>query len=362
MNPMNVVIIGCGVIATPYAQGFRHYPSLRLHGCFDMDARKAAKFSEEQGCRTYASLEAALSDPEAELIVNLTYLPAHYEVTKAALTAGKHVFSEKPLAASSAEAQELVALARERGVRLGCAPVTFLGYAQQRALHELRGGRIGPVRVIYAEANHARIETWHGAPHSFYQVGPLRDVGVYPLGVVTAIFGPAKRVWAYGTVLKRERLTKRGEPFTVEAPDWALAVIELASGPVLRLTASFYVTDKGKQPEAIEFHGDEGQLFLGHWFSPRTTLEYARFGEEYAPLEGFTRSEVEFQWASALDEMARAVREGRPHRVSGEQAAHIVEILEAAHQSMEQGGPVDLKTTFTPAAPVDSAPGEAEPA
>lgn len=362
MNPMNVVIVGCGVIATPYAQGFSHYPSLRLHGCFDLDAGKAAQFAAEQGCRQYATLEDALSDPEAELIVNLTPLPAHYSVTKAALTAGRHVFSEKPLAGSSDEAQELVALARERGVRLGCAPVTFLGHAQQRALRELRGGRIGTVRAIYAEANHARIETWHGAPQSFYRVGPLRDVGVYPLGVVTAIFGPARRVWAYGTVLKRERLTKRGEPFTVEAPDWAVAVVELASGPVLRLTASFYVTDKGMQPEAIEFHGDDGQLFLNHWFSPRAGLRVARFGEEYAPLEGFTPSAVEFQWASALDELARAVREDRPHRVSGEQAAHIVEILEAAHRSMAQGGPVDLKTGFTPAGPVEPAPEKPAPA
>jgi predicted dehydrogenase len=229
MTPLNVVIVGCGVIATPYAEGFADFPTLRLHVCFDVDASKRDAFAAAQGCRPYPSLEAALADPDADLIVNLTVLPAHYDVTKRALEAGKHVFSEKPLAASSAQAQELVALARDRGVRLGCAPVTHLGHAQQRAGQELRAGRIGPVRVIYAEANHARIETWHGAPHSFYRVGPLRDVGVYPLGVITSIFGPARRVWAYGTAVKPERVTKRGEPFEVEAPDWYVAVIELAT-------------------------------------------------------------------------------------------------------------------------------------
>ncbi|GHF53561.1 putative dehydrogenase [Deinococcus metalli] len=357
MTPLNVVIVGCGVIATPYAEGFADFPTLRLHGCFDVDASKRDAFAAAQGCRPYPSLEAALADPDADLIVNLTVLPAHYDVTKRALEAGKHVFSEKPLAASSAQAQELVALARDRGVRLGCAPVTHLGHAQQRAGQELRAGRIGPVRVIYAEANHARIETWHGAPHSFYRVGPLRDVGVYPLGVITSIFGPARRVWAYGTAVKPERVTKRGEPFEVEAPDWYVAVIELAAGPVVRLTASFYVTDRGKQPEAIEFHGDDGQLFLAHWFSPSAALEVAAFGQGYAPLEDFTPSTQEFRWAVALDEMARAIAEGRPHRVSGEQAAHLVEILEAAHLSIERGGAVELTTTFTAPEPLPGGPG-----
>lgn len=351
--PLNVMIVGCGVIATPYTEHMKDFPLVKLHGCFDMDAEKAAKFAAEQNCQQYATLEEALEDEQAELIVNLTYLPVHYPVTKQALEAGKHIFSEKPLAGSSEQAQELVALTKTKGVRLGDAPITYLGYVQQRVMRELQAEKIGPVRAIYAEANHARIETWHPVPHSFYGVGPLRDVGVYPLGVIINIFGPATQVWAYGKVLKKDRTTKRGQPFEVSAPDWYVAVIELASGPVVRLTASFFVTDKGKQPEAIEFHGVDGQMYLGHWFSPRTTIEYAKFGDDYAMLEDFTPSDQEFRWATALDEMANAIRENRPHRVSGEQAAHIVKILETAHISMEKGGPTELKTTFTPAPPVE---------
>ncbi|MFD1733180.1 Gfo/Idh/MocA family protein [Deinococcus malanensis] len=171
MNPVNIAIVGCGVIATPYAKDMLAYGSLRLHGCFDLDPARAQAYAAEQDCRVYDSLDTLLADPEVEVVVNLTVLPAHYEVSRQALEAGKHVFSEKPLAGSSAQAQELVALARERNVRLSCAPVTFLGEAQQRAMKELLSGRIGPVRVIYAEANHGRIETWHPVPHSFYQVG-----------------------------------------------------------------------------------------------------------------------------------------------------------------------------------------------
>lgn len=355
MKPVKVAVVGTGVIATPYAKGMRAYPSLELSGCFDLDGQRAREYADQHGCRAFDSLEDLLADPEVELVVNLTVFPAHYAVTRQALEAGKHVYSEKPLAGSSEQAQELVALARERGARLGCAPATFLGEAQQRALRELRAGLIGPVRVIYAEANHGRIETWHPVPDSFYQVGPLRDVGVYPLGIVTSIFGPASRVWAYGKTVKAERLTKRGVPFQATENDFYVAVVELASGSVLRLTTSFYTTDKGKQ-SGIEFQGDDGQLYLGSWMAPRASIETARFGSEYEPLPDYTPAEQSFNWAAPLDDLARALRENRPHRVTGEQAAHIVEILEAAHLSIRQGRMVPLRTTFTPAEPVEAQP------
>ncbi|AWN22159.1 gfo/Idh/MocA family oxidoreductase [Deinococcus irradiatisoli] len=351
--PIRLAIIGCGVIAGPYAQDIQGFKSLKLHGCFDVDTDKARRYAETHGCRAYASLEEALGDPDVDVVVNLTVLPAHYSVNKQALEAGKHVYSEKPLAATAGQAQELVALARERGVRLSGAPATWLGHAQQRALRELQAGSIGPVRVIYAEANHGRIERWHPVPHSFYQVGPLRDVGVYPLGVITSIFGPARQVWAYATILKPQRVTKRGEPFTVSAPDWYAVMIELESGPLVRLTASFYVSDKGAQPEGIEFHGDDGQLLLGDWFQPGGGVRRAEFGETYQDLPDFTPSGAAFSWAAGLDDLGRAIREDRPHRLSGEQATHIVEILEAAHQSIASGQPVEIHSRFVPAAPVE---------
>lgn len=351
-RPLNVAVVGCGVIATPYARDMKAYGNLRLHGCFDLDAEKAAAYAAEFGARQYASLDELLADPEVELVVNLTVLPAHYDITKQALQAGKHVFSEKPLAGTAAQAWELVDLARERGVRLGCAPMTFLGASQQRALRELRGGVIGDVRVIYAETNHGRIETWHPVPFSFYEVGPLRDVGVYPLGVITSIFGPARSVWAYGTIVKEDRVSKRGVPYKVSAPDFYTAVVELEAGPVVRLTSSFYVNDKSRQ-SGIEFHGDTGSLFLSSWFQGEGRLELSPFGQPYAPLEGYEPDPTPFNWALALTEMASAIHEGRPHRVTGEQAAHIVEILEAAHRSIEQGGAVEVRSRFTPAAPVE---------
>src|SRR5690606_761425 len=111
---------------------------------------------------------------------------AHARVTEQCLLAGKHVYSEKPLALDYAAARRLVALAERRGLRLGCAPATFLGEAHQTAWKLVRRGRIGPIRVIYAEANHGRIEWYHPAPEPFFAIGPMWDVGVYPITAITA--------------------------------------------------------------------------------------------------------------------------------------------------------------------------------
>jgi len=348
MTPLNVAVIGCGVIASPYAEHMRAYDSVRLHACHDVDHEKAEAYARTHGAQARASLDELLADQDVDIVVNLTVLGAHHDVSRRALRAGKHVFSEKPLAERGEDAWELVRLAREAGVRLACAPITFLGAAQRRAVRELRSGRIGTVRVIYAEANHGRIETWHPVPHSFYRVGPLRDVGVYPLSVITAAFGPAARVTAVARSLMPERVTKRGAAFRTEAPDWYVVTLDLSAGPVVRLTASFYTSQHGRQ-RGIEFHGDLGMLHLGDWLSPHADVHAAAFGEAYTELptvEGAVARE--FNWAAGLDDLARAVREDRPHVASGEQAAHLVDIFEAAHASIEHGGPVEVHSSFTP--------------
>ena len=148
--------------------------------------------------------------------MNLTIPSAHASVTAAALEAGKHVHTEKPVALRYEEARELVELAERTGRRLSCSPATLLGEAQQTAWKLVRDGALGEVRVVYAEANWGRIESWHPTPQALYDVGPLVDVGVYPLTILTAMFGPVRRVVAYGTTLEPERVTLAGEPFRLD--------------------------------------------------------------------------------------------------------------------------------------------------
>jgi predicted dehydrogenase len=292
----------------------------------------------------YPSLDHVLDEPAVDAIVNLTYPGVHAEVTTAALEAGKHVHSEKPLAANYAIARSLVDLAADRGLRLSCSPITFMGEAQETTWRLVDSGAIGSVRVAYAEVNWSRIESWHPRPEPFYRIGPFADVGVYPLTILTAMFGPARRVTAFGKILYPNRTTTSGEPFSVGAPDFGVAVIELETGTVVRLTANFYVGRHSKQ-SGIELHGDTGSLFLSSWQEFDATVELAPFGGTYqdVPVENAFRGT---DWGRALGELSDAIVTDRPHRATGAHAAHIVEILDATATSATEGHVVEITSSF----------------
>ena len=349
MTPLGLGIVGTGNIAGAYARDILTHPQVRLAAATDLDASRAEAFGAEHGCPIHESLDDLLADPAVDIVVNLTVHHAHHEVTKRALEAGHHVYSEKPMALRSSEAHELVALAASRGLRLGCSPSTFLGEAQQTAAALIRDGRLGPVRAVYAEANWGRIETWHPAPRPFFDVGVMVDVGVYPLTLVTSMLGPARSARAWGWDLKAERTTLEGTPFRIGSPDLIVAAIELDGGTVLRLTSSFYVGRPAKLTGSVEFHGDEASLALGSFQDFDATVEVGLYGESYelvAPVREPFRGTA---WARGVAEMADAIAAGRPHRASAEQAAHVVEILEAAAASIADGGRrVDITASFSP--------------
>jgi predicted dehydrogenase len=349
--PMGVGIIGCGNIAGPYVADLMTHPELRLIGFADLDPARAASMAGTQGGRAYASAEALLDDPEVDIVVNLTVHHAHHAVSRAALEAGRHVFSEKPLALTLPDARDLVALAADRGLRLGCAPVALLGELAQSAWLRLRDVLIGDVRLAYAEVNWGRPETWHPAPQPFYRVGPLVDVGVYPLTLLTAMLGPARRVTGHGRVLLPERRTVDGTPFTVDSDDFMLLVVELESGVLVRMTANFYASNRTRG-RGIEIHGDEGSLWISSWADFAGELEHAPFGEDYRPLRLVREPSAPMRWGAGVAEMADAIAAGRPHRLGGEHAAHVVEILAAAAESTVTGRPVDVGSSFPPPEPL----------
>ncbi|MDX6585527.1 MAG: hypothetical protein QOI10_4711, partial [Solirubrobacterales bacterium] len=346
-NPLGIGIVGTGNIAGGYARDALTHPEVRLVAATDLDPARAIAFAAEHGCRAHASLDDLLADDEVDIVVNLTVHHAHYEVTKRALEAGRHVYSEKPLALRSSEARELVELATSRSLRLGCSPSTFLGEAQQTAAALIRSGRLGPVRAVYADVNWGRIETWHPAPAPFFDVGVMVDVGVYPLTLVTTMLGAARSVRAWGWDLKPDRVTIDGTPFRIGSPDLIVAAIELDGGAVVRLTASFYVGRPAKATGSIEFHGDDASLSLGNFQEFDATVEVGPYGKEFEPVALVRPGYRGTAWARGVAEMAAAISEGRPHRASAEQAAHVVEILEGAAASMAADGRrIEITSTF----------------
>lgn len=349
---LRVAIIGAGNIAPSYGRELVRRPEVELLGVTDLVPERANDLAGRLGVRAYPSLQAVLADPEVDAIVNLTGQRMHAAVTGEALEAGKHAYSEKPLAATYPEARDLVSAAEERGLLLVCAPTTLMGEAQQTAWKYIRDGRLGTVRVAYAEVNWGRIETWHPNPEPFYEIGVIADVGVYPLAILSAIFGPVRRVQAFGQVVMPDRLAKDGHRFRITTPEFVVAVLEMESGTLARLTANWYVMQTSKQ-EGMEFHGDAGSLFLSSWLSGDARVECAPVGEDYSEVALVRPAEEGVVWSRGVPELARARVEGRRPRSGGEQAAHLVEVMGAIGESVHTGAPVAVTSRFTAPAPMD---------
>ena len=345
-------IVGAGNIAGPYITDLQTSNQLTIAGLTDALPERARALADEHGLRVYDSLDALLADDGVDLVVNLTIHHAHYAVNKACLEAGKHVYSEKPLALTFQQAKELVGLAQAKGLRLAAAPFTSLFESHQTAWRYVRAGELGRVRLVYAEANWGRMETWHPHPEAYYGVGPLRDVGVYPLTFLTGVFGPVRKVTSYATTLKADRVTLSGDAFELGGPDFTVCMLEHASNVLTRLTANFYVTHSSKQG-GVEIHGDERSLFLSSWLWPSGTVEVAGFNAPYkrVPLENSFVGE-EMQWGTGVKNLVGHMLDGTPHLGTGAHAAHVVEVLEAAYASVARGEAVAVTSNFDLPEPV----------
>jgi predicted dehydrogenase/sugar phosphate isomerase/epimerase len=354
--PLRVAVVGCGNIAGGYGEAMRARREIQILGASDIDQSRATAWVQKYGGQAYSSLEALLADPKVEAVVNLTIQHAHVPVITQCLNAGKHVHSEKPLATSYSEARGLVDLAEKRGLRLSCAPATWLGEAQQTAWKLIREGAIGIPRVVYATVDWGRIETWHPNPVPFYAAGPVFDVGVYPLALLTSWFGPVKRVTTGGGIILPERRTKDGQAFTLTTEDWLVSVLEFGNGVRARLTANFYVGEPARDRAGLEIHGDTGSISTA-WFSAAAPVRMGEFGKKYCrvlpvrPPAGF--GEWYCDWSAGVVGLWQGLRTGTPHPTGGAHAAHVVEIMEAIHRSAREGKAVELTGSFP--APVPQA-------
>lgn len=352
--PLRVAVVGCGNIANAYGEAMRAHPEIKILGASDLDVTRAKEWASKHGGRAYLSLDEVLADEAVEAVVNLTIQQAHVEVVRRCLGAGKHVHSEKPLAPTYTEAKTLVDLAAQRGLRLSCAPVTWLGEAQQTAWKLIRDGRLGTPRVGYATVDWGRIESWHPNPAPFYAVGPVFDVGVYPLSLLTAWFGPVRSVTASGGVILPNRTTKEGKPFALTTEDWIVAVLEFGSGFRVRLTANFYVGDPAENRAGLEIHGDAGSLATA-WFASTAPVKVGTVGGKYQRVRPvrIPAGEGEWwcDWAAGVVGLWRGLRTNTPHPTTGEHAAHVVEIMEVIHRAVRERHAIDLKSTFAPPLP-----------
>jgi predicted dehydrogenase/sugar phosphate isomerase/epimerase len=355
-EPLRVAVVGCGHIAAAYGEAMGRRGEIRILGATDLDPARAAAWTARFGGRAYADLGAVLADPAVEAVVNLTIQQAHPEVITRSLDAGKHVHSEKPLATDPAEARRLAELAERRSLRLSCAPVTWLGEAQQTAWKLIRDGAIGTPRVAYATVDWSRIESFHPNPVPFYAVGPLFDVGVYPLALLTAWFGPVGSLVAGGGLVLPSRRTLDGREFTPGTDDWVVAVLEFRSGVRARLSANFYVGDPVQDRAGLAVHGDAGSVATT-WFAGSAEVRLGRFGGSYRRVPPVRNPEGTGEWwcdwSAGVVALARGIRTGAAHPTGAAHAAHVVEVIAAAHRSVREGRAIALEGSFPAPAPQD---------
>ncbi|WP_181692086.1 aldo/keto reductase [Natronomonas sp. LN261] len=336
---MNCLFVGAGAIAPEYAAGLEAN-TLSVAGVCDLDGERAVALAEECGCPAFTDLETALDVVDAALVVNLTSHAAHAPVTEAALSAGRHVYSQKPLALDAEAAEKLLEIARRRDLALGCAPGTPRAPAQRRAGRLLADGRLGPVRLGYAHAHVGRVTDWHDHPGSFLDVGPLYDGGVYPLALLVSWFGPVSHVRVADALdVWPDRETKRPT-----APSHVEATLAFASGPTVRLTASLYAPHRSREFYGLELHGDDGSLYLRGSGAMGTDPDDVRFGRVG---RGYTNAPPQspptpYAYADALERLAASVAAGTPSRSGGRRGAHVVAVCNAIEAAAETGGPIEV--------------------
>ncbi|HEY8216774.1 MAG TPA: Gfo/Idh/MocA family oxidoreductase [Acidimicrobiia bacterium] len=355
MSASRVAIVGCGVISGVYADTLSKLGFVRLAACVDALSDRATELAGRYDARAL-DLDAALADPDVDVVVNLTPPRAHAEVTRRALEAGKSVFSEKPLGVELGEGAALVDAARARGARLGCAPDTFLGAGLQTARAVIDRGDIGEPVAANAFMLQAGPEWWHPDPGLFYErgAGPLFDMGPYYFTTLVQLLGPARAVSAGARVSRATRTIssepRRGALIDVEVPTHVSTVVEMASGPVATFVASFDV--QASRYRNLEIYGTEGTLSVPdpNTFGGPVTIR--RFGDGSWTEVDLVEANVPQQRGIGLADMVWAQRTGRAHRASDALALHVLEIMCATIESAEHGARVDLETTCERAAPL----------
>ncbi|WFU12573.1 Gfo/Idh/MocA family oxidoreductase (plasmid) [Rhizobium sp. CB3090] len=342
--PMKVGIVGAGNISATYVATLNMFDFIRVKSICDLYEEPAKKLAAQFGIEA-VTLDAMLSDPEIGLIINLTTPVSHYAISKKALLAGKHVYSEKPLGISLAEAEELMSIARAGDLRLGCAPDTFLGGGHQLTRRLYDEGRIGKAVSATAMLLLPGHEHWHPNPAFFYGRGggPMLDVGPYYVTNLIALLGPVREVFGTAKVTRIERTVKtdprRGETIKVLVPTHLTGIMEFHSGATITIATSFDII-KHKHNQ-IEIYGSEGSMVTPDPNNFTGKVEIFREGGETwedipvdHPYTEGVPGHLGLRGLGAA-EMIDSLRAGRQHRVSSELAFHALEVMTAFERSAQ---------------------------
>ena len=328
---MNIGIIGCGNISGIYVKNFTSglWPHVTLKSCADLDPAKAEAIAGAHAGIQAQSVEEVLADPEIGLILNLTVPQAHHPVGLACVRAGKHHYSEKPMALTSEQAAELRREATANGVRLGCAPDTFLGAGIQTAVHAVKSGQIGTPVSVMGHMICRGHESWHPAPAFYYQHGggPMMDMGPYYLTAMVAMLGKVRSVSAMNRkTFPTRTITSepmQGTVIPVEIDTHVTALLDFECGAVGTLITSFDGVNPGLPP--IMISGTDAGLRVP---DPNTfggdVVVVKKDGETKLP---YVNEYSENSRGLGVADMVTALEAGHPHEANDDLAGHVLDVM-----------------------------------
>lgn len=358
-KPLGVGIIGAGVISETYLQNLTSFPDVRVVAVGDIIAERAQAKAEAHGIPSWGTAEDVLANPDVELVVNLTIPAVHIDVSRAAVAAGKHVWTEKPIGLDREGAKQLLAEADAAGVRVGSAPDTLLGPGFQSAKRAIQDGVIGTPLFVQTTFQTQGPDAWHPEPAFLFAngAGPLLDMGPYYFSALVSLLGPIASVAARGSRPQLERTIRSGpragETFPVEVPSTVQVLTSFVGGQHGSHLLSF--DSALERAGIVEIHGSEGTIVLPdpNMFEGRiafvkplgTITDFDRMGQEWIEIE--QEGVVVGRGLGVLD-MARAIAEDRPHVATGELGFHVLDVMLSAQESVATGETVHLESTVAP--------------
>ncbi len=350
MKKVKIGMIGCGNISEIYMQNCKKFPILDLVACADLDLERARSRAEQFDIPRACTVEELLQDPEIELVVNLTIPAAHADVCIQALQAGKHVYVEKPLAVTLEEGRRILSVAKEKGLRVGSAPETFMGGGIQTCKKLIEDGWIGQPIAAVAFMMSRGHEHWHPNPEFYYQVGggPLFDMGPYYLTALVNLLGPISRVTGSAkTSFPTRTITsaaKFGNTIQVEVPTHVAGVLDFKDGAAATLITSFDIMAGASLPN-IEIYGSLGTLRVpdpNRFGGPVLFRSiHSKDWTEMPLTHGYTDN---FRGIGVAD-MAYAIRHGRAHRAHGDLAYHVLEAMHGLYEASNRGRHYEMEST-----------------
>ncbi len=349
-------VIGCGNISGIYMKNcHKFFHNLEIVAVADMVREKAEACAKEHGVAQVLTVKELLASPDVDIVLNLTVPKAHAEISLAALQAGKHVHTEKPLATCLEAGKKVVDAARRRKLRIGYAPDTFLGAGIQTCRKLIDDGWIGKPVAATAFMLCRGHESWHPSPEFYYEVGggPMLDMGPYYLTALVNLIGPIKRVTGSTRITFPTRTItsqpKYGKVVKVETPTHLAGVMDFANGAVGTIITSFDVC--AHHLPCIEIYGSEGSLQVPdpNGFGGEILLKRGNSDWKAMP---HTHIYADNSRGIGVADMANAILAKRPHRANGDLAFHVLDVMLAFQDASETGRHIEIESTCQRPAPL----------